>query len=56
MTMGKLLKKYRSEGPSKKDIEIINTRVLREGKFLREKDLLDNLCYAATTNFVIVQK
>ena len=47
---GKLLERYRSEGPSKKDIEKINTRVLGEGRYLTEKDLPDNLCYAANTN------
>ena len=47
---GKLLDKYRSKGPSKKDIGTINTRVLGEGKYLTEKDLPENLCYAAKTN------
>ena len=46
---GKLLERYHSEGPSKKDIETINMRVLGEGKYLTEKDLPDDLCYAAKT-------
>ena len=46
----KPLERYHSDGPSKKDIQEINTQVLGEGKYLTEKDLPDNLCYAAKTN------
>ena len=47
---GKLLERYLSETPSKKYIETINKQVLGEGTYLTEKDLPDNLCYAAKTN------
>ena len=48
--MGKLLERYRSDGPSKKDIPKINTQVLGEGKYLTEEDLPDDICYAAKSN------
>ena len=47
---GKLLERYRSDGPSKKDIKKINTRVFGGGKYLTEEDIPDNICYAAKTN------
>ena len=47
---GKLLERYPSEGPSKKDIETINKEVFGEGRYLTENNLPDNLCYAAKTH------
>ena len=48
--LGKLLERYRSDGPSKKDIQKINTRLVGEGKYLTEEDLPDDICYAAKSN------
>ena len=47
---GKLLQRFRRNGPTLDDVKMINARVIEDSNDLKESDIPDDICYAVRTN------